>query len=227
MLKHKSKTSCRLVLICALSFLASACSGPTYKYRYKLTLDLEVDGVQKSASSVVEIGKWQVLYFNFGYPGGNSLRGESLVIHIDNKQALALMVVAYDPMKEKLRKTWSHDPSYLLGRLYNVDVKDDWDKDGKNEFLSKLLKQKGQIAIGAKDLPLMIGFKDKEIYESGSDIDFDGIENYFEKNSIKFIHATIGITKDSITRGIEEKLPWIRTLEKEGKLDGKWWHFRW
>lgn len=174
----------------------------SYTYRYRLTIEVEVDGVLRRASSVVELRDYMV-----SFPEGRALQsatGEALYLDLgpDRRPLIALLT----------KRRGSAVGLYGLGALMNAyggTSKWDWD-DGTNEGLASLIKNRGAREISASDLPDFVTFVDLEDPKTVIAVDPNNLEGALGLD-VKWRRATIEFTDEPTTHGIGQRLTWLST----------------
>lgn len=68
----------------------------------------------------------------------------------------------------------------------------------------------GSRLIPADWLPQMVTFDDENVPASVRHVDPQHLENAFGPG-VHFVEASVGITKDPVTTGIEKFIPWVRS----------------
>lgn len=181
---------------------------PTYTYRYRLTLEVEMpDGAVRTGSSVVEVSSWRVPPWSLP-PGAVRLAttGEATPIDLGEGRLLVALLTGQFPY----RAGWGEkEPTGLLTRVYGVLY--EW-TDGRNPGLERLTRQRGPREIGPGDLPRLVTFADPADPRSVEAVDPNDLAKTFGAG-VRLRRATIEVTGDPVTEGvIEQRLPWLRGM---------------
>jgi hypothetical protein len=213
-------------LILLVAFALSAC-GEGYSYHYRLTLEVDDRGVKRTTSNVVEM---HTTIFsglsNLGSAGPqvqSRAIGEASVLELSDGGLLVVSLRAKDWASEgsKYKRLWSEDsPFATLQRAYGIAPPDrpkrnpgrDW-LDPYRHVLTALKAQRGPRDIPFEQLPDLLTFADSSDPASVSILDPDDLSSTFGPG-VRLLRATIEVTDQGKTRGIDQKLPWVRTIHR-------------
>jgi hypothetical protein len=194
------------VLMLGWWVLGGSAPGPR-PIRSRLTLVVETPEGERTGSSVTQ------LTTSFPGPLGRTLRGrlEGEVVVVD-LGARGLLFTTFE----------SH---WGMGRggmdMYNADLtlfprenfRDKYQKDMSNydkyaAYLDELnrLKPKGELPF--KDLPVLVRFRDPKDPTSVELVDALNLAGSFG-SGVALKRASVEITDDPVTKGIETRLPWL------------------
>ena len=172
-------------------------SYPTYAYRYRMTVNVEIDGQMRSGSSVIEVRVSKQLAF---LPTVNRLAyaGEGEAVYVDlgvHGSMVALLASG----------TYANDaeyPLYLVHRLhFNLDIFDD-------RKLASLPSLRGKWELPSNELPTLVTFSDPNNSASLRGIRPEQLEQTFGPN-VHWRGVVIEMTTDPVTRGLEARLPFL------------------
>jgi hypothetical protein len=170
---------------------------PTYTYRYRMTVNVEVDGQMRSGSSVIEVRVSKQLVF---LPTVNRLAyaGEGEAVYVDlgvHGSMVALLASG----------TYANDaeyPLYLVHRLhFNLDIFDD-------RKLASLPSLRGKWELPSNELPTLVTFSDPNNSASLRVIRPEQLEQTFGPN-VHWRGVDIEMTSDAVTHGLEARLPFL------------------
>lgn len=177
-------------------------------YRYKLTIEIEVDGEIKSGSSVVEVRN----YIASGSEGGvrDAVTGEALFLDLgpDRRPLIALLTRQDQPSASapKSSRGWGFsNPTGVLSRVYGVDRAAN---EAIESYWARLAKSRGVKELSFSQLPTLVTFSDLGDPSSVMTVDPNELEATLGPG-VKWRRATIEISDEPITRGIEERLTWL------------------
>lgn len=194
---------------------------PVYVYRYRLTLEIEAEGVVHRGSSVVQAESYREL--SGGVPAGVFVGswGEATVVDLGKGR---VVVALLDGVDREPRWRGRHDrqwigptPDGVLTRLYR-NFKYEW-RGQVNDGLALLSVQRGIHELSADQLPTIVTFRDIGDPNSIGIVDPNNLAAFFG-TGVQFRRATIELTGDDVTVGVvEDTLPWLRRIK--GYLSGK------
>jgi hypothetical protein len=203
----------REIMLASLALPLAGCdSGPSYRYRYKFTLEAEVDGKIARAFNVAE--DWAR---TSSFPEKrivNGTIGEAMVIEIRPGRVLVplLSVTTRVPnpgpmgAREIQRGLWKN--FYI-----HYGFKDDRGEDHFT-FMKRWLSVRGERELPFDDLPDLVTFDDINDPRTVKLVDSRNLEASFGPG-VRLTRATIAIVDNDtpLTKGIEKKLPWIVGLK--------------
>lgn len=201
--------------------LAGCIRGPLYRYRYKLTLNVLADGVVHTGVNVVQMAR-QSVPRKYQWPtsmSGADVKGQANVVELGRGRVLFALLSKLDPWADGVpAKHWSDvGPDPVLFRIYGLKSKG-FDDNAVEPALEALMACRGAHEIGPDDLPTLVTFRDladPKTVERVDPYDLGKTLGY----GVTLQSATLEITTDPLTGGIEEHLPWLH--ETRGYLDGQ------
>lgn len=187
---------------------------PTYAYRYRLTLDVELpDGEVRSGSSVVEVE--QGCQLSPAAPGSYYRRvtGEATVADLGGGRLLVALLTGQFPYEPG----WGEkEPTRVLARAYRVLLEP---RGCRNSDLGRLERLRGARELSTYDLPRLVTFADAAAPRTVAQVDPRDLAASFGPGT-RLRRATIEVTSDRVTRGdVERALPWLRGVTSY--LDGR------
>lgn len=221
-----------ILLAIALSVVGCMVAFPTYTYRYRLTLDVEMpDGSVRSGSNVVEVRQGQNprAFAGLGMGGWGRVTGEGVVIDLGNDRLLVALLTnpGFFPVSQgspaiaQRYPLWTNtvvDPTAILLHAYGLlPAGDIWD-GGRSTPLSALSRQRGARPILPDQLPGLVTFDDPSDPRTIQRVDPNRLDVSFGPG-VRLLRATIEVTDAPITRGtMERRFPWLHA--SQGSIDG-------
>jgi hypothetical protein len=197
-------------LIALAAYAAWSWIYPTYTYRYRMTVEVEADGKVHSGSSVVQVTyeippEW-LLSANRLTP---RVKGEAVFVDLGNGRNLIALLAAGQNADNV------NYPYYIVPKLFGLTFSD--------EDLPKYGRLQDSGEIPASDLPTFVTFTDLNDPKTARVVEPYEFPEVFGEG-VRFRGATIEMTRDAVTNGITEKLPWILTLKgySGGQIHPDW-----
>ncbi len=208
MRKHYLSCSSSLLALgasaAALSLIYSS-AFPSETVRYRLTLEADVDGKAAAGSGVIEVTRQDTTSVFRSMGGfGAVVKGEAVALDLgDRGTAFALLHGRKPHVAED-----DSFPSYVIFKAFeNVLPKN---AEGITQIL--MLKQtKPKAEIPFQLLPLLVRFRDTGDPTSVEQVDPNNLSASFGPG-VSLRRATIEITDDPVTTGIETRLKWLKEL---------------
>jgi hypothetical protein len=192
----------RTVLLASICVLVALVGGATivigqvfrsYSHRYKLTIAIDVDGVRHTGSSVVEVTWEKQSQILIPVPRFvSSTHGEAVTIDLgEGRLVFGILGTAEkdDP------KTPSQ---YIALKAFGLD---------SDAGIPLIAKQKRIRKLEGNDIPMLVTFDDLNDLRSGKKLSPENLSATFG-SGVKFVDASVEMTNDPVTQGIERKLPW-------------------
>lgn len=208
-------------VIFALPVLITACGESVPPgYRYKLKLELDVGGQVYSAFNVVD-----VLFIPKEFPDKHTklaVTGEAVFVDLGpgRRPLIALLTARIKPENRpaQARQGWGEaTPGGTIGRAFR-DEPELSDGDGEIEGGVGVFAGRGPREIEPSYLPDLVTFEDVNSPKSVMAVDPSDLQATLGPG-VSWHKITLEITDEPLTTGIEEKLPWLKTVY--GYLDGK------
>ncbi len=188
---------------------------PSATVRYRLTLEAQVDGEAKSGSGVIE-----VTYSKQSELAGQhelivSFKGEAVVLDLGSRGALFAL------LKEDTDSR--SGPEWIVLRAFNFP-------GGSlprpvEEGVKQVQRLSGKRELPLTSLPLLVRFRDLNDPKTAEGVDPLNVTKSFGAGA-KLVRATLeivpagiwplnslGITGEPITRGVDQRLPWLKALK--------------
>lgn len=176
---------------------------PTYTYRYRMVVEVDVRGETKSGASVIEVSLSKQPPLLPDVPSvATTVRGEAVFVDLgDGRNVIALL--ASGP-----QATFVDYPRYVVPRLFKLS--------GDDRDLAKFPQLQGRRDLEGQ-LPTLVTFTDLNDPKTARVVEPEEFEQVFG-SGVRFKRAWIEMTSEPVTREIEQKLPRIlRQLREEAR----------
>jgi hypothetical protein len=176
--------------------------------RYRLTLYIDSNGQVVNGSSVYDtLWGWSpppLAQLQGGRPWSTVVEGQALAVDLGN-HGMLVAVMSHDPLRigKPPNLGSSLDPAGLLAETFESSIGGmTWD------LLRRIRDTRGPVDVPLQILPLLIRLGDRNDPGSIEWVNpYDLAANF--GTGVKLVRATIEMTSDPVTTGIEEKLPWL------------------
>jgi hypothetical protein len=179
------------------SFLLNRLVWPTETFRYRLTLLADVDGATATGSGVFQE--------TIGKTGPTQLTGEAITLDLGQNRLLFLIfpgVRAAQPIANM--------------PLQNFPLR----QGSPLERARQLAHDRPHADVPFNQLPFLVHFRDIADRTSIEVVDPANLARTFG-GGVTLYRASIEITDDPVTTGLDAKLPWLADLKKSRRaLDG-------
>jgi hypothetical protein len=180
---------------------------PDYSYRYRLTVNIEVDGKIHSGSSVIEV-KWRGgPVVGDGGPFGPSTKGQAALVDLGDRGVVVATLINgedYGPAKDgALGAFWVAAEAF--GNHSTVDE------------IPHLPDLRGKRDLAPNKLPRLLWFSSAQDPTTAKKLLVQDILATLGA-SARFAGASVEITSDPIVIDIRQKLPWLKPLEDKPPL---------
>jgi hypothetical protein len=212
-------------------YLGVTLAFPSYTHRYRLTIEIDTPEGARSGSSVIEVTRKDVRWVLIAQ-GRYTFREHGDAVFVDlgaGRNVIALLATGPNGQNVDQMITL---PIEAYG-YYK------WDEDA----WAGRVKMQGPVELQAPLIPTLITMPDVSDPKSAQVIyafDFQevressgalrrvprlAIDRFSEKfgPGFRFKRATLETTRDDVTRGIENKIPWITQMKAQGlgsRIDG-------
>jgi hypothetical protein len=184
---------------------------PTYAYRYRITLEVEVDGAIKNGSSVLEVTRrWDPV------PGrpithySTAAMGEAVFVDLGTVGNLFLL----------LTNEGRNNPEQLGAQTFHFDPTDTNDVSEQRRRVDALTAKRATAELRPDQLPMLVTFANLHDASTARVVRPSEFEQVFGAG-VHLHRAWIEMTSDPITSGIESKLPrWEKPLPWLTSLGG-------
>jgi hypothetical protein len=198
--------------ILSLASLISGCATRPRRFRYRLTLQVATPEGLRGGFSVMETAE--------GYNDGLldllsqtavffGTRGEAVVVDL-GARGLLFALLNPDDARKSSRTIFD-----AFSRLHE----DLWDPTGIGPgAMDRMAKLRGETQIPFEMLPMLVRFRDISDPMTVERVEPDDLETSFGAG-VKFVAASVEITNDEVTTGIDKRLGWLAAL-RGNYLDG-------
>jgi hypothetical protein len=195
----------RLAILVWAALAVTGC-GRSASYRYKLTLSVNTPDGVKTGFNVVEVDYWAVSFPAQGEP--HKIHGQGLYLDLGpgRRPLIALLTHIYRRSDSPLNMPWlGDDPIRIVARLcLNVTAIYSW-----IDVASKFDQCRSNSSIMPADLPDIVTFADVNDPGSIMLVDPNDLSATFGAG-ITWNSMTIQATDESLTKDIDQRLPWVR-----------------
>ena len=211
-----------MLCVVGLAMMLSGCRllGETASYRYKLTICLDTPDGAKTASTVIEVKAfrapeyWKAISMAVGNRTNMSDEGQALYLDLGSGRR-PLVVLLNRAIWELAPK---HDQYWSPMRLINPAAYEEM-REHSIEAIQLLRMTKGVFSVRPNDLPDLVTFADALDPKTAMYVDPIDVAATLGPG-VRWRDATIEITEEPVTRGLEQKLPWLKTMTNSSHLDG-------
>jgi hypothetical protein len=198
-----------IIAIVAIGVLAAVIgwnylTGAPSTLHYRLTLKVDVDGQPHIGSGVIET-RWGDQRYASSLAGGVAwhvfVKGEAVVIDLGQR---GLMFATLDGRRDSR----CNDPPSLVAVVLG--------KTSVGSMTPGLLRRISEYTSPTKVdvdcIPMLVRFGDPANPMTAQLVDPNDLSTAFG-SGVKLVEATIAITDEQVTRGIESTLPWVTGLQ--------------
>ncbi|MCS3725869.1 hypothetical protein [Bradyrhizobium betae] len=206
----------RLAALCVLVSALTGCGSLSETIRYRLTINVEVDGKLVSGSGVVQVKQSDTRGL-FGSMGGfgNEVSGEAVVVDLGLHGTLFALL--HGP---KAGYGDLGGPAWMLFHAFADLIKSETDPLPQVRLLRE---QHAHRVLKVDEVPMLVRFRDLDDPKSVEQIDPRNLAATFG-SGVSLRDVAIEVTQDPLTAGIQAKLPWLKAMKTH--LDGDQYHSR-
>jgi hypothetical protein len=181
-------------------------SYPSFTYRYRMTVEVEVDGVSRSASSVIQV----TLQKQSSFPGPlppfvPHVTGEAVYVDLGGKiNIIAILVGGPGPKPDV------DHPSYIVPTLFRQQI-------GTIDDAKKLERLRDVKGVPSSLWPMFISYSDPDDPKSARIVKSKSV---IEGHTVEVKTVGIEMTTDPVTWSIESRLPWLNHTEQYRSIPG-------
>jgi hypothetical protein len=170
---------------------------PTYTYRYRMTVNVEVDGQMRSGSSVIEVRvSKQLVFLPSVNPLAYAVRGEAVYLALGGGRSIVALLASGEFAND------TDYPRFLVSGLhFKLNLFDD-------RKLASLPTLGGKWELPSNELPTLVAVSDPNNSAKLKVIRPDQLEQIFGPN-VHWRGVVIEMTTDPATRGLEARLPFL------------------
>lgn len=178
---------------------------PTYEYRYRLTINIEIDGQLHSGSSIIDVAWVGQPDLGDAGPFQPRLRGQATFVDLGSHGALVAALnngESYGPASDgAVNAIW------LAANAFG--------NQSSNGELPSLRRLRGRRDLSPNNMPRLIWFPDPANPKTARKVHVADIPIILGANA-RFVSATVEITQDPIVIDIDRRLPWYSSLTEKG-----------
>jgi hypothetical protein len=178
-------------------FVLYKLSYPTYSCRYRMTVNVEVDGQLRSGSSVIEfIVAKQMRFLPDVNPIAFDAKGEAVFVDLgEGRNLIALLAMGEYALDGNIG-------FHVVPSHFNIDF---------DRGLASLPSLRGKWELPSNQLPTLVTFSDPNNSATVRVIRPNQLEQVFGAN-VHWRGVQIEMTTDAVTHKIESRLPWVTKL---------------
>jgi len=192
-------------IIIVVAVMAYKIAFPTYSYRYRLHLAVEIEGKAYAGSSVIEVD-WSCGLKIADSGCGATLDGQATVIDLGARGVLVALLHPGEfntPVSQQ-----GTDARFLCANAF--------DKRSTHQELPSLPYLAGRRNLSPRNFPYLIWFPTPADKQSARKVTPEDISSKIDPTA-RFTEAFVEITVDPIVIDIASKLPWYPALQREQK----------
>lgn len=203
------------------------CGGPTYRYRYRLSLFVDTPEGVRSGSAVRQCIAYEFVSLGSGGMGANTaVKGEAAVVDLGERGFLFSLLVGPGGAADCA----AHLPQQVFARagLVKLDYSDA-PTTPQSEIFKRtqraIMGVRGPVEVRPEELPMLVRFRDIADPRTVERVRPDDLASTFG-SSVRFARATIEIVDAPVTTGIERRLPfwdgpfpWLKPLGNGAFVD--------
>jgi hypothetical protein len=182
---------------------------PTAYLRYRLTLDVDVDGVMRAGSGVIEISYQPPPDFMIGAIGGNHFRGKmhgyAITVDLGDRGLLFVIDARPDLAEGKTDKSlfpgrdiFPNGATLTTLPLVANDLPPEGMPSVMLRLVNKLRNKHGVVDVPPEKLPMLVRFRDIGKRQSMGEVDPRDLSSAFGPG-VNLVGARVEVTNDPIT----------------------------
>lgn len=192
-----------LALVAGAIYVAWAIAYPTYTHRYRLTIEMDTTEGVRSGSSVIEVSKRQIpksldpLFYASGSPRS---KGEAIFIDLgQGRNLVALLRFGPDAQAQ-------HSMSRLAFEVFQR-------RSAVPDDLREMSRLSGRGDLPGNLIPTLVTFKDPTDPKTVRVVSPGEFTSVFGPG-VRLKNAWIEMTRAEVTTGIDQKLPWLKDMDR-------------
>lgn len=202
-MRHGWTVTLAALVVCLVAVVAAyKYFYPTYSYRYQLTMNVEVDGVLHSGSSIIEV-TWYAHFLPELVSFSPELRGQAALVDLGDRGVVVAALIngeTYGPAKDG-----ASGAIWIAARAFGLDS-----TIGELPRLSEL---RGKRELSLNNLPRFLWFSNPRDPMTARNVRVQDFASALGP-SARFAGASVEITSEPIVINIYDKLPWLKSLEQ-------------
>ena len=192
-------------------YLAWGWVFPSGTLRYRLTIEVEADGKVHTGSGVIEVTFKRQGWSDSATLGVRpTIKGEAIPVDLGERGTFFVL------LSSTSSANYASDPANLPLQAFGLEGSGGLTGDK----LRRLGSVSGRAVIPINRLPMFARFRNLDDPTSIERVDPGNLERTFGAG-VRLVRATIETTRDPVTTGLAQRLPWLASVEKRGgALDG-------
>ena len=186
-----------------LGLFLACCSGPTYMHRFRLTIAIETPDGLKTGTGIIEVRGRHVKSIS---PEGSGFKpgtiGEAIFVDLGRGRNIVALLA--------LGSTFDYNQFPYLAALA-------FGRPGQEADFEWLTAHKGRVDLESSLTPTLITLDDINNPNSARIVGLDQFRATFG-SGYRFFAATIEMTQEPVTRGIEKNLPGLISIDRWNKM---------
>jgi hypothetical protein len=191
------------VVVCGIAVLVAIYEfGFTHRFRYRLTIEVSVDGQLKGGSGVIQVTGRPDLVPGRPLKYTMTFSGEAVEVDLGQRGSLFALLTFRD----------GFNAAYLPSKAFfsTAISADRAEQEERFKRLNDLVRQGARAELLPDQLPTLVMFKDLNDPRSVAQVPPNDLAAVFG-DGVQFTRAVVEMTRDGVTSGIEARLPWLRT----------------
>jgi hypothetical protein len=200
------KRGCLITLVVGIAAMAALYKYwyPTYSYRYRLTVNIEVDGKVHTGSSVIEV-TWYAHFLPELVSFSPELRGQAALVDLGSHGVVVATLINGEDYGPARDGAWG--AIWIIPRAFGIGT-------SVYELPAALPKLRGRRDLAPDNLPRFVWFSNLQDPTTARKVlspDFPAVLGPF----VRFAGASVEIANDSLVIDIRDKLSWLKALEQK------------
>jgi hypothetical protein len=182
---------------------------PTYTYRFRMTVEVDVGGEIRSGSSIIEVrNSKQPQFLPEVGPVAAAARGDAVYVDLgQGRNVVATLTFGATGERPRFET--------LVPKVFRIAMDD--------AGLKRLGELRGSRELTGEDIPTLVSFADPNDPNSVRVVGVNEFDQVFGPG-VQFKRVYIEMTTDPLTRGIERRLPWVTQMKAQGLGRSYTWH---
>lgn len=207
------KLAITILIVLGLGYGAWTVLYPTTRLHANITIDVETPEGLKTGYSVQEVvfSLEPCPLCNSGSPVlRRSVRGEAVAVDLGERGVLFALL-------RGLNSPDSIAPHIIMTALAKLKTNEEW---ATAEVVRRLRHVSGRANVPADLMFFLVRFRDINDPKTIEQVIPNNLASSFGPG-VKLVNGTIEITSDPVTKGLENKLSWLKGQAGRGYLDGQ------
>ena len=175
----------------------AGCAGPSHGLRYRLRLDVETPEGLKTGASVISLSVRHITAIDVGGSYPREIRGEAIAVDLGPRGVLFALLSP--DSQRKSSQSAENIAQAALGFKGGNETLLPW--------IDAAQAQKTKADLSPDILPMLVRFRDINDPKTVERVDPNNLAAAFGQG-VRLARASIEITNDPVTTGIEKKIGW-------------------